>query len=71
MANWRSCGEFFGGDVTGSLGTFLHYLISAYRARGLINKCGILWDAVKNPKITTAPYVFDLSVGDGGIRGGS
>jgi NADH dehydrogenase len=48
MANWRSCGEFFGKNVTGSLGTFLHYLTSAYRAHDLLSKGGILWQALKN-----------------------
>jgi NADH dehydrogenase len=54
MANWRSCGRFFGKDVTGSLGTFLHYLTSAYRAHGLKNKGGILWQALKNKKVRMA-----------------
>ncbi len=42
MANWRSCGRLLGRDVAGRTATFLHYLISAYRAHGLINKWGIM-----------------------------
>lgn len=41
MVNGRSCGEVFGIRVKGFPATMLHYLLSVYRAPGLINRAGI------------------------------
>jgi NADH dehydrogenase len=46
MANGRSCGRLLGINVTGRTATFLHYLISAYRAHGSANKWGVLQHAL-------------------------
>ena len=48
MANWQSCGILFGKKIKGASATFLHYLISAYRVRGMVNKTGVMWHALTN-----------------------
>jgi NADH dehydrogenase FAD-containing subunit len=42
MANWRSCGNLFGINVSGNAATFLHYLINAWRSRSVQAKAAVL-----------------------------
>ncbi|MFO7963401.1 MAG: FAD-dependent oxidoreductase [Desulfobacterales bacterium] len=46
MANWNSCGTFLGKKVSGSLATFLHYFVSAYRLAGAANKLNVMRHAL-------------------------
>jgi NADH dehydrogenase len=48
MANWRSCGVLFGTPVSGASATALHYLINAYRSRGLMHKATALYKGMKS-----------------------
>ncbi len=48
MANWRSCGVLFGAPLSGSAATAAHYIINAYRVRGLHNKARVLFAGLRS-----------------------
>jgi NADH dehydrogenase FAD-containing subunit len=50
MANGNSCGEAFGFRIKGNLATFLHYLLSAYRSYGIVNRFQTLRGMLKLSK---------------------